>query len=109
GFLAGGGLLNRLVPPQSTAEAPAAPGSLMVDTVQPKILAWTLGVQRELVRNTSLELRYLGTRGTHLPVQSRLNTINAFDAGLQPLPTFFRDSDVPATIAGRSRLLDFET
>jgi hypothetical protein len=66
-------------------------------------------VQRELVRDTSLELRYLGTRGTHLPVQARLNTINAFDAGLQPLPTFFRDSDVPATIVGGLRLSDFES
>src|SRR4029077_4451872 len=109
GFLAGGGLLTRLVPPQNVEEARAATGSLIVDTVQPKILTWTLGVQRELVRDTSLEFRYLGTRATHLPVQARLNTINAFDAGLQPLPTFFRDSDVPATIAGGSRLLDFET
>ena len=109
GFLAGGGLLTRLVPPQTTAEARAATGSLIVDTVQPQILTWTLGVQRELVRDTSLELRYLGTRGTHLPVQARLNTINAFDAGLQPLPTFFRDSDVPATIVGGLRLSDFES
>jgi Carboxypeptidase regulatory-like domain/TonB dependent receptor len=108
GFLAGGGLLTRLAPPQSVAEARAATGSLIVDTVQPKILTWTLGIQRELLRDTSLELRYLGTRGTHLPVQARLNTINAFDAGVEPLPTFFRDSDVPATIVGGSRLLDFE-
>ena len=109
GFLAGGGLLTRLVPPQNVAEARAATGSLIVDTVQPQILTWTLGVQRELVPNTSLELRYLGTRGTHLPVQSRLNTISAFDAGLEPLPTFLRDADVPATLAAGSRLSDFES
>src|SRR4029077_4340552 len=35
GFLAGGGLLTRLVPPQNVAEARAATGSLIVDTVQP--------------------------------------------------------------------------
>jgi hypothetical protein len=109
GFLAGGGLLTRLVPPQTVAEARAATGSLIVDTVQPKVLTWTLGVQRELARNTSLEVRYLGTRATHLPVQARLNTINAFDAGLQPLPTFFHDADVPATLAAGSRLSDFES
>lgn len=108
GFLAGGGLLTQLVSPQTVAEARAATGSLIVDTVAPKILTWTLGVQRELFRDTSLELRYLGTRATHLPVQARLNTISAFDAGLQPLPTFFRDSDVPATLVGGPRLADFE-
>ena len=108
GFLAGGGLLRTLVPPQTVEEARASTGSLIVDTVAPKILTWALGVQRELLRDTSLELRYLGTRGTHLPVQARLNTISAFDAGLQPLPVFFRDSDVPATLAGGARLSDFE-
>jgi Carboxypeptidase regulatory-like domain len=108
GFLASGGLLSRLVPPQTVGEARAATGTLIIDTVQPKVLTWTLSVQRELFRDTGLELRYMGTRGTHLPVQARLNTINAFDAGLQPLPTFFHDSDVPATLVGGSRLSDFE-
>jgi hypothetical protein len=109
GFLAGGGLLSQLVVPQTVEEARASSGSLIVDTVQPKVLTWTLGVQRELVRDTTLELRYLGTRANHLPVQARLNTISAFDAGLQPLPTFFSNSDVPAVLVGGSRLSDFET
>jgi hypothetical protein len=61
-----------------------------------------------LMRNTSLELRYLGTRATQLPVQARINTISAFTAGLQPLPTFLGPSQVPATILGGSRLADFE-
>jgi hypothetical protein len=60
------------------------------------------------MRNTSLELGYLGTRATQLPVQARINTISAFTAGLQPLPTFFSPGDVPAAIAGGSRLSDFE-
>ncbi len=108
GFLAGGGLLSQLVIPQTVKQARASSGSIIVDTVQPKVLTWTLGVQRELARDTTLELRYLGTRATHLPVQARLNTISAFDAGLQPLPTFFSNSDVPAVLAGGSRLSDFE-
>jgi hypothetical protein len=32
-----------------------------------------------------------------LPVQFRRNHISAFDAGITPLPTFFKTSDVPAT------------
>jgi hypothetical protein len=89
GFLAGGGLLQVNVPPATQAEARAATQGIMLDQIQPKILTWTLGVQQELRNNTSFELRYLGTRATQLPVQARMNTISAFTAGLQPLPTFF--------------------
>ncbi|HET9400624.1 MAG TPA: TonB-dependent receptor [Candidatus Acidoferrales bacterium] len=108
GFLSGGGLLSTLVPPQTQAEARAATGSIIVDTVQPKVLTWTLSVQRELFRDGMLELRYLGTRANHLPVQARLNTLSAFSAGLTPLPTFFSASEVPATITGGLRRSDFE-
>jgi len=60
------------------------------------------------MKDTSLELRYLGTRATQLPIQARTNTISAFTAGVQPLPTFFDASQVPASIVGGSRLSDFE-
>src|SRR2546429_5148604 len=63
----------------------------------PKILTWSLGVQRELARNTTIEVRYLGTRGISLPVQDRRNFQSGFDAGLAPLPEYFRAQDVPAT------------
>src|SRR5246500_3154730 len=108
GFLAGGGLRQLNVPPSTRDEARAATQGIILDQVQPKVLTWTLGVQRGLMRNTSLELRYLGTRATQLPVQARINTISAFTAGLQLLPTFLAPSQVPATIAGGSRLPDFE-
>jgi len=107
GFLAGGGLRQVNVPPATQEEARAATQGIILDQVQPKVLTWTLGVQRELMKNTSLELRYLGTRATQLPVQARINTISAFTAGLQPLPTFFAPSEVPATIVGGPRLADF--
>jgi Carboxypeptidase regulatory-like domain/TonB dependent receptor len=108
GFLAGGGLLQVNVPPATPEDARAATQGIMLDQVQPKVLTWTLGVQREITNKTSLELRYLGTRATQLPVQARINTISAFAAGLQPLPTFFAASDVPAALVGGSRLSDFE-
>jgi hypothetical protein len=108
GFLAGGGLLQVNVPPATQAEARAATQGIILDQVQPKVLTWTLGVQREIMNNTSLELRYLGTRATQLPVQARINTRSAFSAGAQPLPTFFSGSQVPAFIAGGPRLSDFE-
>ncbi|MFB3815977.1 MAG: TonB-dependent receptor domain-containing protein [Terriglobales bacterium] len=108
GFLAGGGLLQENVPPTTPEEARGATQGIILDVQQPKVLTWTLSMQHELFRDTSLELRYLGTRGLSLPVQARLNTISAFEAGLQPLPMFFSASDVPATIIGGSRLADFE-
>jgi Carboxypeptidase regulatory-like domain/TonB dependent receptor len=109
GFLAGGGLRQVNVPPATQQEARLATQGIILDQVQPKVLTWTLGVQRELMKDTSLELRYLGTRATQLLVQARSNTMSAFTAGVEPLPTFFNASQVPATIVGGSRLSDFES
>jgi carboxypeptidase family protein/TonB-dependent receptor-like protein len=97
GFLQLGGLPQAYIPPTGQAGARALTTSYIDDTVMPKILTWSLGVQRELARNTTVEVRYLGTRGLELPVQFRRNHESAFDAGIAPLPTFFRASDVPAT------------
>ena len=103
GFLQGGGLLQVNVPPTTQAAARAQTGSLIPDHVDPKVISWSLGVQHELFRNTSIEVRYVGTRSLELPVQQRLNSVSAFDSrfpggGLTPLPTFFKQSDIPGTI-----------
>jgi hypothetical protein len=108
GFLAGGGLLAVNVPPVTQAAARAATQGIILDTVQPRVLTWTLSVERELARDTSLELRYLGTRSDNLIMQARINTTNAFDAGMQPLPTYLNPAQIPAVITGGSRLEDFE-
>jgi len=96
-FLADGGLPSVYLAPAGQAAARALTTSYIDDTVMPKILTWSFGVQRELHRNGVLEVRYLGTRGLELPVQDRRNRISAFDAGIAPLPTFLAASDVPAT------------
>jgi Carboxypeptidase regulatory-like domain/TonB dependent receptor len=97
GFLAGGGLPQAFLPPTTQAGARALTTSFIDDTVMPKILTWSLGVQHEVARNTTVEVRYLGTRGLELPVQFRRNFRSFFDAGGTPLPTFFKASDIPAT------------
>lgn len=97
GFLQSGGLPQTYIPPSGQKGARALTTSYIDDTVLPKILTWSLGVQRELARNTTVEVRYLGTRGLELPVQFRRNHESAFDAGIAPLPTFFHVSDVPTT------------
>ena len=59
------------VPPANQAEARALTTSFIDDTVMPKILTWSFGIQRELYRNGVFEVRYLGTRGLELPIQFR--------------------------------------
>jgi Carboxypeptidase regulatory-like domain/TonB dependent receptor len=116
GFLAGGGLLQVNVPPANQAAARAKSSSLIPDRVMPKIISWTVGVQHELMRDSSIEVRYVGTRSLELPVQQRLNSASAFDprftslgGGLTPLPTYFKLSDVPATVTSpASTALNFD-
>ncbi len=36
------------------------------DPLNPYVQSWTLSVERELAKNTTLELNYVGTKGTHL-------------------------------------------
>lgn len=110
GFLAGGGLLQVNVPPTTQLEARAGTQSLIPDHVQPKVITWTLGVQHALLRDSSIEVRYVGTRSLLLPVQQRLNSASAFDpsfpgGGLTPLPTYINPSDVPAVVASPATTL----
>jgi carboxypeptidase family protein/TonB-dependent receptor-like protein len=110
GFLAGGGLLQVNLPPTNQAEARAATQGVIVDQVMPKVYTWTLSAQHELFKNTSLELRYLGTKGTQLPVQKQVNARSAFDNGATPLPTYFSLSDVPTSFTtGAPTLADFQS
>jgi len=96
-FLADGGLPSVYLAPASQAEARALTTAYIDDTVLPKSLTWSFGIQHELYRNSLFEVRYLGTRGLELPVQLRRNHISAFDAGIAPLPTFLSASDVPTS------------
>jgi hypothetical protein len=96
-FLADGGLPSVYLPPASQADARALTTAYIDDTVLPKSLTWSLGVQHEIYRDGVFEVRYLGTRGLELPVQIRRNTISAFDAGIASLPTFINASDVPTS------------
>jgi hypothetical protein len=109
GFLAGGGLLQVNVPCATQADCRASTGATIVNIVEPKILTWSLGVQHQIGANSSIEVRYLGTRGLELPIQARFNTQTGFDAGLGALPTYLSPSDIPATVTGGPRLSDWDT
>jgi hypothetical protein len=101
GFLAGGGLPPTYIPPADQATARNLTSAhLPNNTVLPKVLTWSFGVQHEVYHNATLEFRYVGTRGLELPVQFRRNFISYFDAGGVPLPTYLNASSIPATYSG---------
>ncbi|HEY3128460.1 MAG TPA: TonB-dependent receptor, partial [Acidobacteriota bacterium] len=43
--------------------------------------SWTFGIQRELNRDTAVEVRYVGNRGVKLGRQYNLNEVNIFENG----------------------------
>jgi hypothetical protein len=74
-FLAQGGLKpGRIItgPGMSQADARAATSSFIPDQVMPYSIQWTLGLQQQVHNDYTVEVRYVGTRGVHLLVQSDL-------------------------------------
>lgn len=89
GFLAAGGIPNVLVPTGNNASAArAATSAFIPDQKVPYSLSWTGSFQRQFLRDYSLELRYVGTRGVHLLTQNRINRQALVGNGLTGLPTF---------------------
>ncbi len=90
-FLAGGG-----IPPQassgitvlSQAAARASTSSYLPPNVQyPYAESWELGIQHTFASNYTAEVRYVGSRGVHLDVQTRLGLQNAVTPATS-LPTY---------------------
>jgi hypothetical protein len=92
-FLATGGLPNTPVAITSAAVARASTGAFIPDQQVPYSLTWTGSIQRQFMKDWSLELRYLGTRGVHLLTQNRINIQSKVspEFGLAGLPTFLSE------------------
>jgi Carboxypeptidase regulatory-like domain len=56
---------------------------------QPYTESWNLGIQREVTKNTALEIRYIGSRSVHQWVSTNVNEVNIF-AGLPGQPNFLQ-------------------
>jgi len=88
GFLKGGG-----IPPSasagtlSVAAAKAATSAYIPDKTMPYAVNWTFGVQHVFRKDYTLEVRYVGNRGVHLPLQSQLNQYATVTAG-HSLPVY---------------------
>src|SRR5580700_6713048 len=90
-FLANGGLppgTGGVTTFPSAASARAATSTYYPPNVKdPKSIDWTLGVQHSFWNDYTLEVRYIGTRGIHLNVQSIVNLANLVTPSLF-LPTY---------------------
>ena len=77
-FLGSGGILpgtGGIIAYPTIADQRAATSALIpVNQKDPKSIDWTLGVQHTFWKDFTAEVRYVGTRGIHLPAQIRLNT-----------------------------------
>ena len=63
------------------------PRPYVPDQVRPYSINWNIGIQHNFLNNYTLEVRYLGTRGVHLPVQTHLNSFAPVQPG-NSLPTY---------------------
>ncbi|MEO6910159.1 MAG: hypothetical protein ABI158_04465, partial [Edaphobacter sp.] len=93
GFLAGGGLPSGgsgavVFPstPEGLADQRAATAAYLPDQQLPYAETWSLGIQRVFGSDYTGEIRYVGTRGIHLPTQIQLNVQPAVTKANQ-LPT----------------------
>jgi len=99
-FLATGGLPpgtgGITVYPDAASARAATSTYYPPDVKDPKTIDWTLGVQRSFWKDYTLEVRYIGTRGIHLNVQSIVNLANQVTPSLF-LPTY--TNNVPSQAA----------
>jgi carboxypeptidase family protein len=81
--------LPALTPPSDTSAFPLTPGALSsvsANDFDPNLRAgytqsMTFGLQREINKNTAVEVRFVGTHGTHLWRQMEYNEVNIFENG----------------------------
>ena len=66
----------------------------------PYVQQWSLSVQRELAKNTTLEVNYVGNKGTHLLNRAQINQ------GLPPVNPAACDPDVPGNPPNAATLGD---
>lgn len=88
-FIKNGAIGPAPVAPNTPASARTATTAFIPDQQLPYSISYSLGWQRQLSKDWALELRYVGSRGVHLPTQNRINIqAKVFDGPGGYLPTF---------------------
>ncbi|HWC99523.1 MAG TPA: carboxypeptidase regulatory-like domain-containing protein [Candidatus Sulfopaludibacter sp.] len=104
-FLAHGGITpNTNGGTLSQADARAGTGGYVPNEQRPESLQWNFGVQHVFHGDYTVESRYVGTRGLHLPVQIQLNRQPVVNAS-NSLPLFYSQPS-QATLNGLTNTLD---
>jgi len=89
GFLANGG-----IPPNASFgaldvdDARANTGGYIPDQKLPYSIQWNFGIQHVFANNYTVEARYVGTRGVHLPVQAQIDRAPIVTAS-NSMPLYF--------------------
>ena len=99
-FLANGGIPStaRTTSFATPQDARNNTSGYIPDRLIPYAINWSFGVQRVVGKDFAVEVRYLGTRGVHLPTQTRMNIVAPVNAD-RNLPTYLSQPDT-ATLAG---------
>ncbi len=87
GFLANGGLPNSPVAITDPTIARQSTSAYIPNQTLPYSETYTAGIQHIFANKYTLEVRYVGTRGIHLPIQTRLNAGSPVTPA-NSLPTF---------------------
>jgi hypothetical protein len=86
-FISGGAISGAPAPITDAASARRLTSAWIPDQQRPYSIQWNGGVQRSIAKDYTVEVRYLGTRGVHLPMQVQINRAAGATA-LMGLPTF---------------------
>jgi hypothetical protein len=87
-FLANGAIPDTAsAGPLDQATARALTSGYIPNQRLPKSIQWNFGIQHVFAQNYTLDVRYLGTRGINLPVQTRLNALSVVTP-TNSLPTY---------------------
>ena len=85
GFLANGGI----TPGTVSSGLRALTSGWLPNQMLGEVLTWNVGIQHEFAKDYTLEVRYVGTRGEHLPLQTELNR-NSLISPTDFLPTYLQ-------------------
>lgn len=98
GFLATGGILpNAPTGTLSVSDARRLTSTYIPDQVLPYTINYNLEIQHVFAKDYTLQVRYLGTQGVHLPTQMQINKVPVVSSSSY-LPTYLTMPDA-ATLA----------
>lgn len=65
--------------PQNSFSAPVAGNYINPNLVSPYVQNWSLGIQRQLTKDITLEVRYVGNKSTHMWHRQNIQETNIFE------------------------------